>query len=227
MVKATGGGGARLQAAGPLAELVEAFARVIAWPEPVSAPGECSSSGTSSGPARRGAGVRRRAGAVIALATGTAVAAPQPEGDRGGAGTGAAGPGARPAARIGDRALRCGELQLGRHGRVVYDADREEASFLRGERRLQVEHPVTEQVFGVDLVEWMLRLAQGEDGVLTGPRSSAGASVEARIYAGTPAITPASAGLLTQVRFPPEVRVEELIETGTEIGTAYDPLLAS
>jgi urea carboxylase len=113
----------------------------------------------------------------------------------------------------------------------VYDAEREQASFLEVNARLQVEHPVTEQVFGVDLVEWMLRLAQGEDvgpaGEPSSGLTSSGASVEARIYAEDPSHDHRpSAGLLTRVEFPDHLRVESWIETGTEIGTAYDPMLA-
>jgi urea carboxylase len=113
----------------------------------------------------------------------------------------------------------------------VYDAERETASFLEVNARLQVEHPVTEQRYGVDLVEWMLRLAQGEHRIAAdwtptsnGPPRTA---VEARIYAEDPTHDHRpSAGLLTRVEFPPGVRVESWIDTGTEIGTAYDPMLA-
>src|SRR4051794_3383357 len=113
----------------------------------------------------------------------------------------------------------------------VYDAEREEASFLEVNARLQVEHPVTEQRFGVDLVEWMLRLAQGEHRIAAGwtqpPEPLLKTAVEARIYAEDPQHDHRpSAGLLTRVEFPPGVRVESWIGTGTEIGTAYDPMLA-
>jgi urea carboxylase len=111
----------------------------------------------------------------------------------------------------------------------VYDAEREEASFLEVNARLQVEHPVTEQRFDVDLVEWMLRLAQGEHRIAAGwmPGRTLKTSVEARIYAEDPTHGHRpSAGLLTRVEFPPGVRVESWIETGTEVGTAYDPMLA-
>jgi urea carboxylase len=111
----------------------------------------------------------------------------------------------------------------------VYDAEREVASFLEVNARLQVEHPVTEQRFGVDLVEWMLRLAQGEHRIAAGwtPSLPLSTSVEARIYAEDPTHDHRpSAGLLTRVEFPPGVRVESWIATGTEIGTAYDPMLA-
>ncbi|MEV8517105.1 5-oxoprolinase/urea amidolyase family protein [Dactylosporangium sp. NPDC051484] len=110
----------------------------------------------------------------------------------------------------------------------VYDAEREQASFLEVNARLQVEHPVTEEVLGVDLVEWMLRLAQGDDTVLDTPRQGgAGAAVEARVYAEDPTQDHRpSAGLITNVEFPAGVRVDGWVEAGTEVSTAYDPMLA-
>ncbi|BCJ75943.1 urea carboxylase [Catellatospora sp. IY07-71] len=109
----------------------------------------------------------------------------------------------------------------------VYDAEREQASFLEVNARLQVEHPVTEQVFGVDLVEWMLRLAQGDRDVVDTPLRPAGAAVEARVYAEDPAQGHRpSAGLVTRAEFPASARVDGWIEAGTEVSTFYDPLLA-
>jgi urea carboxylase len=109
----------------------------------------------------------------------------------------------------------------------VYDAVREEAYFLEVNTRLQVEHPVTEEIYGVDLVQWMLRLAQGDTAVVTEPPAPRGHAVEARLYAEDPSRDHRpSAGLLTRVAFPEDVRVDTWVETGTEVGTAYDPLLA-
>ncbi|MFE6331977.1 urea carboxylase [Streptomyces sp. NPDC057798] len=109
----------------------------------------------------------------------------------------------------------------------VYDAVREEAFFLEVNTRLQVEHPVTEEIYGVDLVEWMLRLAQGDTTVVTEPPAPEGHAVEARVYAEDPSRDHRpSAGLLTRVAFPVNVRVDTWVETGTEVTTAYDPMLA-
>ncbi|MES4887831.1 urea carboxylase [Streptomyces sp. NPDC096012] len=109
----------------------------------------------------------------------------------------------------------------------VYDADHEKAYFLEVNTRLQVEHPVTEEIYGVDLVEWMLRLAQGDTTVVTVPPAPKGHAVEARIYAEDPSRDHRpSAGLLTRVAFPEGVRVDTWVETGTEITTSYDPMLA-
>jgi urea carboxylase len=109
----------------------------------------------------------------------------------------------------------------------VYDAARGEAAFLEVNTRLQVEHPVTEARYGVDLVEWMLRLARGERDVVRDPGPPAGHAVEARVYAEDPARGHRpSAGRLTRVAFPPGCRVDTWIETGTEVTTFYDPLLA-
>ncbi|TCO53784.1 5-oxoprolinase/urea amidolyase family protein [Actinocrispum wychmicini] len=107
----------------------------------------------------------------------------------------------------------------------VYDADREEVAFLEVNTRLQVEHPVTEAVYGVDLVEWMLRLATGSRDFVVPPQR--GNAVEARVYAENPVRDyQPSAGVLTGVRFSGDVRVDSWIEPGTEVGTHYDPLLA-
>ncbi|GGT02076.1 5-oxoprolinase/urea amidolyase family protein [Streptomyces chromofuscus] len=109
----------------------------------------------------------------------------------------------------------------------VYDAAREEAYFLEVNTRLQVEHPVTEEVYGVDLVAWMLRLARSERDVVRDPGPPRGHAVEARLYAEDPSRGHRpSAGLLTRVEFPPGVRVDGWVETGTEVTTSYDPLLA-
>ncbi|MPY50183.1 5-oxoprolinase/urea amidolyase family protein [Streptomyces acidicola] len=109
----------------------------------------------------------------------------------------------------------------------VYDAAREEAYFLEVNTRLQVEHPVTEEIYDVDLVAWMLRLAQGDRAVVRAPGAPRGHAVEARLYAEDPARDHRpSAGLLTRVEFPPGVRVDNWVETGTEVTTSYDPMLA-
>ncbi|MBC6448773.1 urea carboxylase [Actinokineospora sp. HBU206404] len=108
----------------------------------------------------------------------------------------------------------------------VYDTDRGEVSFLEVNTRLQVEHPVTEEVTGIDLVGWMLRLAQGERGFLT-DATPAGHAVEARIYAEDPVLDfRPSSGLVTRAEFPEGVRVDGWVEAGQTVSAAYDPLLA-
>ncbi|MEV6841543.1 5-oxoprolinase/urea amidolyase family protein, partial [Streptomyces sp. NPDC051133] len=113
----------------------------------------------------------------------------------------------------------------------LYDVDTEQAWFLEGNPRLQVEHPVTEMVTGLDLVVLMLRLADGDRGLLTeigfDPPPSRCHAVEARLYAEDPShdFLPSS-GLLTLVQFPGDVRVDAGVETGQEITSDYDPLLA-
>ncbi len=110
----------------------------------------------------------------------------------------------------------------------IFDPAREAFYFLEVNTRLQVEHPVTEAVFGIDLVEWMIRQAAGED-VLTGKDDlvPTGAAIEARVYAEMPhADFRPSAGLLTEVVFPKDIRIDGWIETGAEVTPFYDPMLA-
>jgi urea carboxylase len=111
----------------------------------------------------------------------------------------------------------------------VYDTEREEAAFLEVNTRLQVEHPVTEEIYLVDLVAAMLRLANGDHEVM-GELAAAeprGCAVEARLYAEDPSkgYRP-SPGRITEVVLPDGVRVDGWVEAGTEVTAAYDPLLA-
>jgi urea carboxylase len=110
----------------------------------------------------------------------------------------------------------------------LYDAERDDFFFLEVNTRLQVEHGVTEQVSGVDLVEWMIRGAAGDYGFLGGWDGVVkGASIQARLYAEDPGqdYRPSS-GVLTKVEFPAEARVDTWIADGSEVSAYYDPLLA-
>ncbi len=107
----------------------------------------------------------------------------------------------------------------------LYDAATGDFYFLEVNTRLQVEHGVTEEVTGVDLVEWMIRLAAGEDPIRE--TTPTGASIQVRLYAESPLKNfQPSAGALTTVAFPSDVRVESWVESGSEVPTFYDPLLA-
>ncbi len=112
----------------------------------------------------------------------------------------------------------------------VFDAEARRFYFLEVNTRLQVEHGVTEEVTGVDLVEWMILEAEGDLPPLAALAANAlprGASIQVRLYAEDPnkQFQP-SAGLLTHVEFPAGARVESWVEAGTEVSAHYDPLLA-
>ncbi|WP_308640067.1 urea carboxylase [Paenibacillus silvisoli] len=110
----------------------------------------------------------------------------------------------------------------------LYDPETCAFYFLEVNTRLQVEHGVTEEVLGVDLVEWMVREAADE---LTGLESlvkpAVGHSIQARIYAEDclQQFRP-SAGKLDQVKFTPNARIESWVRDGITVTTLYDPMLA-
>ncbi|MDE1182651.1 urea carboxylase [Paraburkholderia sp.] len=110
----------------------------------------------------------------------------------------------------------------------VFDADTRRFYFLEVNTRLQVEHCVTEEVTGLDLVEWMIRQAEGKLAPLdTLVPVAQGASIQVRLYAEDPhkQFQP-SAGVLTHVAFPSGVRVDTWVDAGTEVSAFYDPLIA-
>ncbi|KAB7553182.1 hypothetical protein ET532_023840 [Verminephrobacter sp. Larva24] len=111
----------------------------------------------------------------------------------------------------------------------VLDAASQQFYFLEVNTRLQVEHGVTEQVTGIDLVRAMVQLAQRAcgDGFPMPLPTPRGAAIEVRLYAEDPARNfQPSAGLLTDVHFAPEARTETWVASGSQVSAHYDPLLA-
>ncbi len=116
----------------------------------------------------------------------------------------------------------------------VYDAEAQRFYFLEVNTRLQVEHGVTEQVWGVDLVRWMIELAAGDLPPLVElvkDLKPSGHSIQARVYAEDPGrdFQP-SPGLLTAVSFPAAdgkgLRIDTWVEAGCEIPPYFDPMIA-
>ncbi|TDV37700.1 urea carboxylase [Pseudomonas helmanticensis] len=116
----------------------------------------------------------------------------------------------------------------------VFDSEAQRFYFLEVNTRLQVEHGVTEQVWGVDLVRWMVELAAGDLPPLSELYQALqpeGHAIQARLYAEDPGrdFQP-SPGLLTAVEFPPangiQLRIDTWVEAGCEIPPYFDPMIA-
>ena len=116
----------------------------------------------------------------------------------------------------------------------VFDSEDQRFYFLEVNTRLQVEHGVTEQVWGVDLVSWMVQLAAGDLAPLSQLRiglQANGHAIQARLYAEDPGrdFQPCP-GLLTAVNFPTAdgktLRIDTWVEAGCEIPPFFDPMIA-
>jgi acetyl/propionyl-CoA carboxylase alpha subunit len=109
-------------------------------------------------------------------------------------------------------------------GTVEFVVDGDAFSFLELNGRIQVEHPVTEAVTGLDLIAEQLRVADGYP-VAAAPAPS-GHAVEVRLYAEDPRTFLPQSGRLERLRLPSRVRVDAGVEEGDEVGISYDPLIA-
>jgi acetyl/propionyl-CoA carboxylase alpha subunit len=110
-------------------------------------------------------------------------------------------------------------------GTVEFVVDGAEFFFLELNGRIQVEHPVTEAVTGLDLIAEQLRVAAREE-LATDCCKVAGNAVEVRLYAEDPRTFLPQTGVIERLRLPAGVRVDAGVEEGDEIGLAYDPLIA-
>ncbi|MEU6444941.1 biotin carboxylase N-terminal domain-containing protein [Streptomyces sp. NPDC047046] len=111
-------------------------------------------------------------------------------------------------------------------GTVEFLVDEDRAHFLEMNTRLQVEHPVTEAVYGVDLVALQIAVAEGEP-LPPAPPAPSGHAVEARLYAEDPADDwRPRTGRLHRFRTPAHLRTDSGVTDGATIGVHYDPLLA-
>ncbi|HKU56683.1 MAG TPA: biotin carboxylase N-terminal domain-containing protein [Gaiellaceae bacterium] len=112
-------------------------------------------------------------------------------------------------------------------GTAEFVLDGRDFWFLELNARIQVEHPVTELVTGVDIVREQLHIASGEAlSSLVTDCYLRGHAVEARLYAEDPRSFLPQAGRLERLRLPDGVRVDSGVREGDEIGTAYDPMIA-
>jgi acetyl/propionyl-CoA carboxylase alpha subunit len=130
-------------------------------------------------------------------------------------------------ARMSDAAVRfAAAIGYRSAGTAEFVLDGGEFFFLELNGRIQVEHPVTELVTGVDLVSEQIRIA--ENGRLEGASNSLlqGHAVEVRLYAEDPRTFLPQAGRIERLRLPDGIRVDAGVAEGDEIGTAYDPLIA-
>ena len=129
-------------------------------------------------------------------------------------------------ARLADHAVAFGRaIGYESAGTAEFLVDGEHVYFLELNGRIQVEHPVTEAVTGLDVVELQLRVADGESlaDVRTAPT---GHAVEARLYAEDPRSFLPQPGRIRRLTLPAGIRVDAGVEEGDEVGGSYDPMIA-
>ncbi|GAA2856392.1 acetyl-CoA carboxylase biotin carboxylase subunit [Pseudonocardia halophobica] len=126
-----------------------------------------------------------------------------------------------------EAARACGYVGAGTVEFIVAGDRPDQWFFMEMNTRLQVEHPVTEEVYGVDLVEAQLRVAAGETAPWPAELTPRGHAIEVRLYAEDPAsgFLP-TGGRILALREPRSVRVDSGVAEGGVVGSDYDPMLS-
>ena len=129
-------------------------------------------------------------------------------------------------ARLAEHAVAFGRaIGYESAGTAEFLVDGDDVYFLELNARIQVEHPVTEAVTGLDLVELQLSVADGASLADLRPET-AGHAVEARLYAEDPRTFLPQPGAVRRLRLPETIRVDAGVEEGDEVGASYDPMIA-
>ena len=109
----------------------------------------------------------------------------------------------------------------------LYDCDTKNFYFMEMNTRLQVEHPISEEITGVDLVEWQLKVASGEPLPLNQSQLRInGHAIEARVYSEDPFTFLPGKGTVDYYREPSFARVDSGVQKGTDVGIFYDPMIS-
>ena len=128
---------------------------------------------------------------------------------------------------MGDAAVRFAKaIEYRSAGTAEFMLSGRDYYFLELNGRIQVEHPVTELVTGIDLVAEQLRIASGEPLEPSTSPLLEGHAVEVRLYAEDPRTFLPQAGRIERLRLPAGIRVDAGVEEGDEIGVGYDPMIA-
>jgi 3-methylcrotonyl-CoA carboxylase alpha subunit len=105
--------------------------------------------------------------------------------------------------------------------------DNQNLYFMEMNARLQVEHPITEMITGLDLVEWQIKIAEGKHLTIQQPEKPHGHAIECRICAEIPELDfKPSQGTISDLQWPKEARIDTGIQPGQTIESHYDSLLA-
>jgi 3-methylcrotonyl-CoA carboxylase alpha subunit len=109
----------------------------------------------------------------------------------------------------------------------LYDCDTKNFYFMEMNTRLQVEHPISEEITGVDLVEWQLKVASGQPLPLNQSQLRInGHAIEARVYSEDPFTFLPGRGTVDYYREPTFARIDSGVKKGSDVGIFYDPMIS-
>ena len=109
----------------------------------------------------------------------------------------------------------------------IFDLDRDEYYFMEMNTRLQVEHPISEEITGQDFVEWQIKVASGQRLPLTQDQLRInGHAIEARVYSEDPITFLPGRGRVAYYKTPSQARIDTGVTKGSDVGIFYDPMIS-